>query len=341
MTVSAARPLVVRGRTLDLTSPVLMGIVNTSPDSFSDGDGDGDGDDTADQVAPAVAAGLRLADEGALLLDVGGQSAITGVPEITVDEELSRVLPVVEGIVAARPDVLVSVDTYRPEVVEAVLAAGAALVNDVSGLLHPEVAALCAQAGAGLVVMHTRARPKERRADPALYDDVVDDVVDFLSTKLDEAEAAGLPTEALVVDPGPDFAKTPAQTVAVLRAVKRVRSLGRPVLLALSRKDFVGAITWRKPRQRLAGTLAAIGHVTGADPAGWILRVHDVAATADYLAVADVLADRRDLPGDLELPLHLRRQDVPFPDGAASPEAAPDPASGLDPAGGTKGNLSQ
>jgi dihydropteroate synthase len=327
MAASTVCPLVVRGRQVDLARPVLMGIVNTSPDSFS-----GDDDhDAGDGVAGAVAAGLRLADEGALLLDVGGQSAITGVPEIAVDEELARVLPVVEGIVAARPDVLLSVDTYRPEVVQAVLAAGAALINDVSGLLHPEVAALCAEAGAGLVIMHTRVRPKERRADPALYDDVVDDVVDFLSAKLDEAEAAGLPTEALVVDPGPDFAKTPWQTVAVLRAVKRVRSLGRPVLLALSRKDFVGAITGRKPRQRLAGTLAAIGHVTGADPAGWILRVHDVAATADYLAVADVLAHRADIPEDLELPLHLRRQNVPTPaDPTEGPASTPTHADGTE-----------
>ena len=277
-----------------------MGVVNASPDSFSDG-----GEHGADaRVAQAVA----LAEDGAVLLDVGGQSAITGVPEITVDEELARVLPVVEGIVAARPDVLISVDTYRPEVVAAVLAAGAGLINDVSGLLYPEVAGLCAEAGAGLVLMHTRARPKERRADPALYDDVVADVVDFLGTKLDEAVALGVPAEGIVLDPGPDFAKTPAQTVAVLRSIGRVRTLGRPVLLALSRKDFVGAITWRQPRQRLAGTLAAIGHLTHDDPTGWILRVHDVAATADYLKVTDVLAERTDIPPDLELPMDLRRE---------------------------------
>jgi dihydropteroate synthase len=305
VTASTPGPLVVGGRAVDLSRPALMGIVNASPDSFSDG-----GDHSVDiRVAQAV----ELADAGALLLDVGGQSAITGVPEITVDEELDRILPVVEGIVATRPDVLLSVDTYRPEVAAAVLSAGAAVINDVSGLLHPEVAELCGKHGAGLVIMHTRARPKERRADPALYDDVVADVVGFLETKLNEATALGLAAEAIVVDPGPDFAKTPWQTVAMLRGIERVRALGRPVLLALSRKDFVGAITWRKPRQRLAGTLAAIGHLTHDDPTGWILRVHDVAATADYLAVTDVLTGRTDIPEDLELPLHIRRQNVPDP----------------------------
>jgi dihydropteroate synthase len=220
-----------------------------------------------------------------------------------VEEEIARVVPVVEGILAAAPGLVVSVDTYRPAVVEAGLAAGAALINDVSGLLHPEVAELCGSAGAGLVIMHTRALPKHKVLDPELYDDVVADVVAFLRQRIDVAVARGIGRERIVVDPGPDFAKTPAQTVAVLRGLDRVRALGRPVLLALSRKDFVGAITARPPRARLGGTLAAVGALAGP---GTILRVHDVDAVRDYLAVAAVLGGRAELPADARLAEELR-----------------------------------
>jgi dihydropteroate synthase len=294
-----APSLVLRGRAIDLTEPLLMGIVNATPDSFSDA---GDYPDTAARVARA----LELVAEGAGIVDVGGQSGITGVPEVAADEEIARVVPVVAGIVAAAPDALISVDTYKPPVVQAVLDAGAAIVNDVSGLLYPEVAALCAGAGAGLVVMHNRSKPKQRLTDPRLYDDVTGDVVDVLAAKLAEVEAAGVARESVLLDPGPDFSKTPHQTVTVLREIDRVRALGRPLLLALSRKDFLGAITGRPPKQRLAGTLAAIGHLAG-EP-GYVLRVHDVAAVVDYLAVASVLAGRSELAPDAELAPELRRE---------------------------------
>jgi dihydropteroate synthase len=287
----------VRGRVVDLAGPALMGIVNATPDSFSDG---GIHPTTEARVGLA----LELVDEGAAIIDVGGQSGITGVPEVAVEDEIGRVVPVVTGIHAEIPGVVISVDTYRPAVVEAALAAGAAMVNDVSGLLYPEVAQLCGTAGAGLVIMHTRARPKHKVLDPDLYDDdVTDDVVDFLSERIDAALARGMAPEGIVVDPGPDFAKTPAQTVEVLRGLDRVRALGRPVLLALSRKDFVGAITGRPPRARLGGTLAAVGALAGP---GTILRVHDVAAVRDYLAVAAVLAGRAVLPADARLAEGLR-----------------------------------
>jgi dihydropteroate synthase len=294
-----APTLVLRGRIIDLTEPLLMGIVNATPDSFSDA---GDYPDTAARVARAVA----LLADGAHIVDVGGQSGITGVPEVPAAEEIARVVPVVEGILAAAPDALLSVDTYKPPVVKAVLDAGAAIVNDVSGLLYPEVAALCAEAGAGLVVMHNRSRPKQRLTDPLLYDDVTGDVVDVLAGKLAEVEAAGVARESVLLDPGPDFSKTPHQTVTVLREIDRVRALGRPLLLALSRKDFLGAITGRPPKQRLAGTLAAIGHLVGQP--GYVLRVHDVEAVVDYLAVASVLAGRSELAADAELPVELRRE---------------------------------
>ena len=301
LTVSAPPRLAVRGRTVDLAEPVLMGIVNATPDSFSDR-----GHHRTTEARVDLA--LEQAAQGAQLIDVGGQSGITGVPEVPVDEEIARVVPVVAGLHAAASDVVISVDTYRPAVVEAVLEAGAAIVNDVSGLVHPEVARLVAAAGAGLVIMHTRARPKHKVLDDALYAEaggVTADVVAFLRQRLDDAVAAGVAQDAVVLDPGPDFAKTPAQTVEVLRGIDAVAALGRPLLLALSRKDFIGAITGRPPHRRLAGTLAAVGHVLGRP--GLILRVHDVAEVADFLAVASVLAGRTDLLPDARLADHLRR----------------------------------
>jgi dihydropteroate synthase len=294
--VTTPPPLAVRGRAVNLTEPALMGIVNATPDSFSDGG-------LHPTTEARIELALDMAEQGATLIDVGGQSGITGVPEVSVDEEIARVVPVVQGIRAARPELIVSVDAYRPAVVEAVLVAGAAMVNDVSGLLYPDVARLCGSVGAGLVIMHTRAAPKHKVLDTGLYDDVTGDVVDFLRARIDAAVARGMAPEAVIVDPGPDFAKTPAQTVEVLRKLDRVRALGRPVLLALSRKDFVGAITGRPPRARLGGTLAAVGALAGP---GTILRVHDVGAVRDYLAVAAVLAGRTDLPADARLAEGLR-----------------------------------
>lgn len=303
--------LVVKGKDIDLSRPAVMGIVNATPDSFSDA---GELPDTASRVAR----GLALFEQGAQIIDVGGQSGITGVPEVEPAEEIARVLPVVKGLRDARPEAVISVDTYKPAVVEAVLDAGAAIVNDVSGLLYPEVADLCAEAGAGLVIMHNRSRPKQRLTDPSLYDvegerrrqnglsAVTSDVVSFLRGRAAEAESRGLPREALIFDPGPDFSKTPRQTITVLQELDEVSALGRPLLLALSRKDFVGALTQRPPRERLAGTLAAIGHVAGTVH-GCVLRVHDVDAVVDYLHVGGALAGALDVPDDLALAPHLRR----------------------------------
>jgi dihydropteroate synthase len=194
-------------------------------------------------------------------------------------------------------EVCVSVDTYKPSVAEAAVAAGASIVNDVSGLRDVAVAEMCARGGAWLVIMHTRAAPKETLLDPGAYDDVVADVVAFLRERIAAAVAAGLPEERIIVDPGPDFAKTPAQTVAVLRRLDAVRALGRPVLLAVSRKDFLGAITGREPAARDPATLAALAY--GVDAGAAILRVHDVAGAADFLAVRAVLRGERVL-GEVE-----------------------------------------
>jgi len=262
--------------------PLLMGVLNATPDSFSDGGAFTD--------LPARAAQLVAA--GAAIVDVGGESAVGGRPPVAVEEELARVVPLVSHV-AAEHDVVVSVDTYKPEVAEAAVAAGAGMINDVSGLRDERLAEVCARTGAALVLMHTRVEPKGTLLDPGAYDDVVADVVGFLRARMEVALAAGVGEEQLVLDPGPDFAKTPAQTVAVLRRLDAVRALGRPVLLAVSRKDFLGAITGRGPRDRGAATLAAVE--SGVRAGASILRVHDVAAAADFLAVRSVLEGDREL----------------------------------------------
>jgi dihydropteroate synthase len=262
--------------------PLLMGVLNATPDSFSD----------AGEFADLPARAADLVAAGAAIVDVGGESAVGGRPPVPVDEEVARVVPLVERIVADH-DVLVSVDTYKPEVASAAIAAGAGMVNDVSGLRDERLAEVCARTGAALVLMHTRVAPKGTLLDPDAYDDVVADVVAFLRSRMEVALAAGLSAEQIVLDPGPDFAKTPAQTVAVLRRLDALAALGRPLLLAVSRKDFLGAITGRAPRERGAATLAALD--AGVRAGASILRVHDVAAAADFLAVRAVLRGEREL----------------------------------------------
>jgi dihydropteroate synthase len=284
-----------RGREIPLDVPVLMGVVNASPESFSDG---GLYATVADQVARAQ----ELVAAGAGIIDIGGESGVTGLAPLSADEEARRVVPLVERLVDA--GVVVSVDTWKPAVARAVLAAGAHIVNDVSGLRDPGLADACAEHDAALVVMHTRAEPKHKEFPE--YDDVVADVVTFLTELMAEARRRGVPHEAIIIDPGPDFAKTPAQTVEVLRHLDAVAALGPPVLLAVSRKDFIGALTARSPRNRDAGTLAAIA--AGIDAGASILRVHDVAAAADFLAVRAALKGEIHVPADLHLPIELRRE---------------------------------
>ncbi|HEX8104127.1 MAG TPA: dihydropteroate synthase [Solirubrobacteraceae bacterium] len=287
-------------RTLDLRAPVLMGIVNATPDSFSDA---GELRDLDARVARAAA----LAAAGAGIVDVGGESGVTNRPPVAAEEEIARVVPLIERIVA-EVGVPVSVDTYKPAVAAASVAAGACMVNDVSGLRDPELAAVCARTGAALVLMHTRAAPKVKVLDPALYDGaggVAADVAGFLAERMALAATHGVGEEQIVLDPGPDFAKTPAQTVAALRGLAELRALGRPILLAISRKDFIGAVTGRGPRDRLAGTLAALGW--GVEAGAQLFRVHDVEAAADFLAVRAVLRGEAEVAAEAALAEELRR----------------------------------
>jgi dihydropteroate synthase len=273
------------------TRPLIMGIVNATPDSFSDA-----GLEQTLQARVTLAAGLLR--DGADLIDIGGESGVTNRPPVAPEVEIDRVVPVITRVVAEL-GARVSVDTYKPAVARAAIAAGASIVNDVSGLRDPALADVCAETGAGLVVMHTIAPPKHKLLDPGLDGRIVSDVESFLAQRIELALSRGVAFEQLMVDPGPDFSKTPAQTVAVLRALPALHALGRPILLAVSRKDFVGALTGRPPRARLAGTLAAMAH--GVDCGAHVLRIHDVADAADFLAVRAALSG----PGDVDPALRL------------------------------------
>jgi dihydropteroate synthase len=289
----------LRDRTVELRegAPLVMGIVNASPESFSDGAAVG-------AVDAQVRRALALREAGADIVDVGGESGVTDRPPVAADEEARRVVPVIERVAAE--GVTVSVDTWKAEVARAAVEAGAAMINDVSGLSDPAVADVCAGSGSALVVMHTRVPPKQKAFPP--YDDVVADVVEFLRERVELARGRGVEDEQIVVDPGPDFAKTPAQTVEVLRRLRELRALGRPVLLAASRKEFIGALRGRPPAERLAGTLAAIAE--GVDAGAAIIRVHDVADVRDFLQVRAALRGERDVPTELRLDPALRREAV-------------------------------
>ena len=269
---------------LDGGEPLLMGIVNTNPDSFSDAVRL----DTLDRQAEHA---LGLVADGAAMVDVGGESGVTYTDVSGEDVEAQRVVPLVRRLVD--DGVTVSVDTWKASVAQRALDAGAHIVNDTSGLADPRIAELCAASGAALVVMHTRAAPKVV-GFPDYGGDVRGDVLRFLDERLQVARDRGVADEQLIVDPGPDFAKTPAESIAVMADLKALHAFGRPVLAAISRKYFVGAISGRPPHERLAGTLAALGEA--ADAGAAILRVHDVRDAADFLAVRAVLRGERPLP---------------------------------------------
>lgn len=291
--------LSIRGRDVAVDRALIMGVVNASPESFSDA---GRYNVLSDRLALCD----ELVAAGADVIDVGGQSAITNRPEIEASAEVERVTPIVEYLAQTHPSVLVSVDTYKPLVAEAALAAGASIINDVSGLRDLALAKLCARYEAALVVMHTAAAPLTRLQERDLYQDVVAEVAEFLAQAIERATSQGLAREAIIVDPGPDFTKTPHQTLTLLRGMSEITALGRPVLLALSRKDVLGAITGRSPRGRAAATNAALAHF--ATTPGMIMRVHDVAAARDVVATMEALQGIRDIDPDYLLPDEIRHE---------------------------------
>ena len=290
--------LQARGRMIDVDRPLIMAVINATPDSFSD----------AGQYSTVEARMERtkeVLDQGADILDIGGQSAITGVPEISEDEEIERITPVIQWV-AANTNAIMSIDTYRPKVAEAALVAGAHIINDISGLLHRELADVVAQHQAGYVLMHNRGRPKVRLTDANLYEDVVADVISFMDERIEWLTTSGVSQQQLVIDPGPDFAKTPAQTVQVLQHINSLLTYGQPVLFPVSRKDFIGAITGRPPRERLSGTLAAIAHTLTLTRSG-IYRVHDIQEVRNFIDVWDVLQGHQELGAEVLLDRNLWR----------------------------------
>jgi dihydropteroate synthase len=271
----------IGARLFDGPGPFLMGVVNATPDSFSDGGRFLDPD-------AAVAHALRLAEEGADLVDVGGESTRPGAPPVPADEELRRVVPIIERLRRRGFALPISIDTWKGEVARAALAAGADLVNDVTGLADPALAAAVAEAGAPVVLQHMRGTFADMQAH-AVYGDVVADVARELEAALARAEAAGIPRERTLLDPGIGFAKTAEQSVLVLARVGELRALGRPLLVGPSRKSFIGKLTGASAGERLPGTLAA---VTACVLAGVeILRVHDVAPARQAAAIAAALRD--------------------------------------------------
>lgn len=270
------------GGDLAVDRPVVMGVVNLTPDSFSDGGRWRD-------VADALEAAESMVAAGAGILDVGGESTRPGAVPVPVEEEIRRVVPFVRGATAL--GVPVSVDTRKAPVARAALDAGATIVNDVSGLaFDPAMAGVVAESGAGLVLMHMRGTPADM-ADRATYVDLHREVAEELAASIRRAERAGVPTDAVVVDPGIGFAKTAEHSLALLGDLSTVRALGRPVLVGPSRKSFIGATTGAPADERLPGTLAACvaAYLQGAR----IFRVHDVGPAVQALAVAAAVDDTR------------------------------------------------
>ena len=273
-----AHALRLRDSTLELRpgNPVVMGILNIGSDSVADSR-------TFAGVEEQIERGLELARAGAPIVDVGVLSGRTDTAPIPVTEEARRLRPVVGALV--QQGVTVSVDSWRPRAIEAALEAGAQLINDTSGLKHPVVAEMAAETGAGLVVMHTRADPKHAHFPG--YKDPVADVLELLRERMALARSHGVDSDQLLLDPGLDYAKQPQESLEVLRRLRELEVLERPLLLAVSRKYFIGMLADAPPEERLAGTIAAIEF--GVSAGARIVRVHDVAQVSQYLRLRAAL----------------------------------------------------
>ncbi|MEG3191960.1 dihydropteroate synthase [Lysobacter sp. D1-1-M9] len=271
------------GRPLTLDRARIMGIVNVTPDSFSDGG-------VHDTLEAAVAHGLKLAQEGADVLDVGGESTRPGADEVGVEEELRRVIPVIERL--ARECALpISVDTSKPEVMRAAVAAGAGMINDVYALRRDGALSMAASLGVPVILMHMHGEPRSMQDAPQ-YEDVVAEVHRFLAERIFAAEMAGIAKQQIVVDPGFGFGKNRDHNLALLAQLERFTELGVPLLAGLSRKKTIGEVTGQaQPDRRVHGSVAA--HLIAAQRGARLLRVHDVAATADALKVWQAVATQR------------------------------------------------
>jgi dihydropteroate synthase len=258
---------------LELARPLVMGVVNVTPDSFSDGGRYLD-------PALAIAHARRLVDEGADLIDVGAESSRPGAQGIPADEELSRLVPVLEGL--RDLPIPLSVDTAKVEVMHAAIAAGAAMINDITALRSPGALEAVARSDVGVCLMHMQGKPRTMQCEPR-YDDVVAEVKAFLGARVADAEAHGVARERIVIDPGFGFGKTVEHNFELLRSLARFAEMGLPVMAGWSRKSTLGAVTDRASGERLAASIAAA--LLAVQHGAKILRVHDVAATRDALAV--------------------------------------------------------
>jgi dihydropteroate synthase len=269
-----------------VSPPRVMGVVNVTPDSFSDGG-------LFLDPERAIEHGRELADGGAAILDIGGESTRPGADAVAAEEELARTEPVVRALCDAdAPGVEVSIDTSKALVAAAALDAGAAIVNDVTALRgDPDLAGLCAERGCDVVLMHMLGHPRTMQDNPT-YGDVVEDVRAFLAERIEAAVATGIAEERVWIDPGIGFGKTVEHNLELLRGLGRIAELGRPVVVGTSRKRFLGSLTGRDVGQRLGGTIASnvLALAAGAD----VFRVHDVREARDALAVAEVILGRRD-----------------------------------------------
>jgi dihydropteroate synthase len=255
----------------------IMGVLNVTPDSFSDGGRFLDAE-------AAVAHGLALAADGADILDVGGESTRPGAEAVAPEEQVRRVVPAIEGLVAAGLRAQISIDTTRLTVAQAAVAAGATYVNDVSAFrADPELADLVAERGLDCCLTHMRGEPRSMQVDP-VYDDVVADVKAFLEQRLAAATAAGIARERIMLDPGIGFGKTLEHNLELLRRLDELVALGQPLVIGTSRKSFLGRLTGRESDDRLAGTIAT--NVLALERGASVFRVHDVRPLADALAVA-------------------------------------------------------
>lgn len=281
----------LKGRSLQLRAgePLIMGIVNIGSDSVAD-------PLALDGLEAQVEFALRQSDAGAHILDVGVQSGRTDTPVLPEEQEIERLVPLVHTL--AERELVVSVDTWRAGVAEAAIAAGAALINDVGGLVDERLADVVGATGAGLVVMHTRAAPKQEHFPG--YEDTTADILAFLEQRMQLALSRGVAREQIVIDPGLDYAKTPQESIEVLRRLGELQQLDRPILLAVSRKYFIGMLSGAQPDERLAGTLAAIEF--GVNAGAHIVRVHDVAQVSEFLRVRGALRSEgtAELDGDLD-----------------------------------------
>lgn len=279
MTVALSRPLLdCNGRVLDLSAPRVMGILNVTPDSFSDG---------GRFISPAAAIdqAARMVGEGAAIIDVGGESTRPGAADVPLEQELNRVIPVVEAL-AARFPVPISVDTSKPEVMRQAVAAGAGLINDVQALAAPGAVDVVARLGVPVCLMHMQGTPRTMQENP-VYADVVADVKAFLLHRVEACLAAGVHRDAILLDPGFGFGKTLEHNCRLLSELRTLVSIGFPVLIGVSRKSMIGKILDRPPEERLYGSLAAA--VIAVREGAMLVRAHDVRPTVEAITVAHAL----------------------------------------------------